>query len=77
MQQSRISMFETPGAANVTLETLANIAAALGSGLVVKFVPFNEMLRWENEFSPDGFDVVRLDQDAEFLKPTAPARVDK
>lgn len=69
MQQSRISMFETPGAANVTLETLANLASALRSGLVVKFAPFSEMLKWENEFSQDTFDVVRLDNDTEFIAP--------
>ena len=47
MHQSRISMFETPGAANITLETLANVAAGLKVGVIVKFVPFSEMLRWE------------------------------
>jgi len=71
MQQSRISMFETPGAANVTLETLANLASALRSGLVVKFVPFSEMLRWENDFAQDSFNVIRLDHDLEFLNPDA------
>lgn len=60
-------MFETPGAANVTLETLAQIAAALRSGLVVKFVPFSEMLKWENDFSQDNFDVVRIEHDNEFI----------
>ena len=43
MHQSRISMFETPGAANVTLETLAKLAAAFKVGLVVDFVPFSQM----------------------------------
>src|ERR1022692_4246458 len=72
MQQSRISMFETPGMANVTLETLARLAATFKTGLVVQFVPFHEMLRWENEFSQDKFDVVpRLDKDEAFLAPKA------
>jgi hypothetical protein len=70
MQQSRISMFETPGEANITLETLAKVAAALRLGVIVKFVPFHEMLRWENEFCPEGYDVrPRLDEDQEFLHP--------
>jgi transcriptional regulator with XRE-family HTH domain len=70
MQQSRISMFETPGMANVTLETLARLAATFKTGLIVKFVPFHEMLRWENEFSQDTFDVnPRLDDDGAFLNP--------
>jgi transcriptional regulator with XRE-family HTH domain len=71
MQQSRISMFETPGAANMTLETIAKIAAGLRVGVIVKFVSFSEMLRWENLFSPDSFDVARLSQDKEFINPTS------
>jgi hypothetical protein len=66
-------MFETPGAANITLETLAKIAAGLRVGVIVKFVPFYEMLRWENSFSPDAFDVApRLEEDEEFINPEAP-----
>lgn len=71
MQQSRISMFETPGAANLTLETLSRLAAVFKVGLVVKFVAFSEMLRWENTFSQDGFDVIRLNEDRNFLNPPA------
>src|SRR6266404_9078549 len=43
MHQSRISMFETPGA-NVTLDTLSRLAAAFKVGLIVEFVSFSEML---------------------------------
>ena len=71
MQQSRISMFETPGAANMTLETLARLAAAFKVGMVVKFVPFSVMLQWENEFSLEGFDVRRLEEDTSFVTPRA------
>jgi transcriptional regulator with XRE-family HTH domain len=77
VQQSRISMFETPGAANITLETLAKIAAGLRVGVVVKFVPFHEMLHWENSFSPDAFDVTpRLEQDERFLNPSVDVQAD-
>lgn len=70
MQQSRISMFETPGEANITLETLAKVAAALRVGVIVKFVPFHQMLRWENDFCSAGYDVrPRLEEDEEFLNP--------
>lgn len=67
LHQSRISMFETPGAANMTLETLARLAAAFKVGLIVRFVSMNEMLRWENEFSQDQFKVTALEWDSEFL----------
>jgi transcriptional regulator with XRE-family HTH domain len=69
LHQSRISMFETLGAANMTLETLARLAAAFKVGLVVKFVPFSEMLSWENHFSQDAFKVVKIDDDRAFLTP--------
>jgi len=64
-------MFETPGAANVTLETLARLAAAFRTGLIVKFVPFSEMLRWENDFSQDSFNVTTIEQDGAFVGPAA------
>jgi transcriptional regulator with XRE-family HTH domain len=69
IHQSRISMLETPGASNVTLETLAKLAAIFKVGLIVKFVPFSEMLRWENDFSQDSFNVIRLEDDAQFIAP--------
>lgn len=74
MKQSRISMLETPGAANVTLETLSRIAAAFKVGVIVKFVPFSEMLAWENGFSQDNFDVVKIDNDIPFLNPVTTVR---
>ena len=76
MKQSRISMLETPGAANVTLETLARLAAVFAVGLVVKFVPFSEMLHWEDTFSQDTFDVIRLNKDEDFLNPGAHAQAE-
>lgn len=77
VHQSRISMFETPGAANITLETLAKIAAGLRVGVIVKFVPFHEMLHWENSFAPDAFDVApRLEEDEEFINPEAPPQAE-
>jgi transcriptional regulator with XRE-family HTH domain len=69
LHQSRISMFETPGAANMTIETLARLAAAFKVGLIVKFVPLSEMLRWENEHSQDHFSVTPLARDEVFLNP--------
>jgi transcriptional regulator with XRE-family HTH domain len=68
MQQSRVSMLETPGS-NVTIETLASLAAVFKVGLVVKFVPFSEMLKWENSFSQDSFNVLPLNEDTNFLSP--------
>jgi hypothetical protein len=71
--QSRLSMLEQPGEANVTLETLAWIASIHKVGVIVKFVSFSEMLRWENEFSQDEFNVATIDQDISFLNPVTKA----
>jgi hypothetical protein len=67
--QSRFSDLERPGEANVTLDTLAWIASVHKVGLIVKFVPFSEMLAWENSYSQDKFYVTPLDQDMAFLEP--------
>jgi transcriptional regulator with XRE-family HTH domain len=74
LHQSRISMFETPGAANVTLETLSRLAAAFQVGVVVKFVPFSEMLKWENGFSQDSFNVTKIGDDKAFISPSVISR---
>jgi transcriptional regulator with XRE-family HTH domain len=69
LHQSRISMFETPGASNMTIETLARLAAAFRVGLIVKFAPFSEMLAWENGFTQDSFSVIKINADEGFLNP--------
>jgi|GEM_PF-4621895 len=73
--QSRLSMLEQPGAANVTLETLAWIASIHKVGLIVKFASHNEMVKWENSYSQDEFSVIRLDDDEEFLQPGIHAKI--
>src|SRR5438552_12353110 len=67
MKQSRISAMETPGKVNFNLDTLVRMAATHNVGMTVKFVPFSEMLSWENEYSQDTFNVVKLANDINFL----------
>jgi DNA-binding XRE family transcriptional regulator len=71
MKQSRISAMETPGKVNFNLDTLVRMAATLNVGMMVKFIPFSEMLGWENDYSQDIFDVTQLSYDADFLQPVA------
>lgn len=75
MHQSRISMFETPGAANMTIETLSRLAATFRVGLIIEFVSFSEMLQWENSFSQDLFDVTRIEHDRDFLRGASRTRL--
>lgn len=68
MKQPRISAMERPGATQFNLETLIRLASAFEVGLVVRFASFSEMLSWENEFRQDSFDVISLDDDADFQR---------
>jgi len=67
MKQARISAMERVGEAKYTVETLVRLAAALRVGIQVQFVTFAEMLSWENEFDPESFEVIPLENDQEFL----------
>jgi len=69
MKQARISKLEQIGAANFSIETMIHLAAAFRTGLIVKFVPFSDMLKWENDFQPDSFDVTPIEQDRQFRNP--------
>jgi len=69
MKQPRISLIEQPGGTKFSLETLVRLAAAFNVGLQVSFVPFSEMLQWENNYSQDSFDVTQLSNDLDFLQP--------
>ncbi|HEX9545403.1 MAG TPA: helix-turn-helix transcriptional regulator [Pyrinomonadaceae bacterium] len=71
MKQSRVSAMETPGKVNFNLDTLVRMAATFKVALVVEFVAFSEMLRWENDYTQDTFNVVQLPDDVSFLRPAA------
>jgi transcriptional regulator with XRE-family HTH domain len=69
MKQARISAMETPGKVNFNVDTLVRIAATLNAGLMIKLIPFSEMLGWENSYSQDNFNVTQLADDIDFLQP--------
>lgn len=66
--QPRISAIERPGNM-LSLSTLVKVASAFKVGLIVKFVPFSEMVQWENSYSQDRFDATPIERDADFLEP--------
>lgn len=74
MAQPRISKMERPGEEAFNIDTLIRLAAAFKVGLKVEFVPFSEMLAWENGYSQDAFNPTPIEQDNRFLTP-APAVV--
>ena len=57
MLQPRISAMESPGAAKFNLETLRRLASAFDVALMVRFVPFSELVDWSERFDPDKFNI--------------------
>ena len=74
MKQSRISAMERPGEVGFNIDTLIRLAAALRVGLKVEFVPFSDMVKWENQYSQDSFTVVPIEADSDFIQPPEVAR---
>ena len=59
MKQEAIARLESPDYEK--LNTLKRLAAAFDVGLIVRFVPFGELMNWK--FSPDTFKVPSFDDD--------------
>jgi transcriptional regulator with XRE-family HTH domain len=70
MLQPRISAMESPGAAKFNLETLRRLASAFDVALVVRFVPFGELVDWSEKFNPDKFNIPSF-EDEQSLKESA------
>ena len=67
MLQPRISGLMTPGRTRPNIETLRRIAEAFDCGLIVRFAPFSELVKWSQEFDPETFSVPGFDDDAGFI----------
>jgi transcriptional regulator with XRE-family HTH domain len=68
MLQPRISAMETPGGAKFTIETLRRLASAFDIALMVKFVPFSDLVRWSEDFNPDTFSAPSFDADTNLIE---------
>jgi transcriptional regulator with XRE-family HTH domain len=64
MLQPRISGLMAPGRVRPNIETLRRIAEAFDCGLVVRFAPFSEMVRWSENFDPENFSVPSFNDDS-------------
>jgi transcriptional regulator with XRE-family HTH domain len=75
MSQARISVLENPNYRKFNVGTLQRVAAAFDVALIVRFVPFGELLDWtvtgsQNTLAPLSFDEEFSDTDiAAVLKP--------
>jgi transcriptional regulator with XRE-family HTH domain len=64
MKQPRICDLMKPGGARPNIKTLSRIAKAFDCGLLVRFAPFSELVRWSEDFEPESFNVRSFGQDA-------------
>jgi transcriptional regulator with XRE-family HTH domain len=68
MKQTAISRLENPTYGHFTLNTLKNIASAFDVALMVKFVPFSELVKWDLNLSSESLNASSFKQDSFFEK---------
>lgn len=64
MAQESISRLENPNYGSYSLKTLKRLASALDVALVVRFVPFSELVDWVADLSTNDLAVAGFDGDA-------------
>lgn len=65
-QQAAICRLENPHYGNFTLATLKELASVFDVALVVKFVPFSELVEWDLKLSADSLKVLSFENDPYF-----------
>lgn len=63
-KQPAIARLEDEDYGQYSLQTLTNVASAFDVALMVRFVPFSEMLRYTTNLTPDHFAPVDFERDA-------------
>ncbi len=66
MKQALISRLENPNYSSFTLSTLKKIASIFDIGLIVRFVPISDLIKWELNLSSDSLEAVSFDEDPYF-----------
>jgi transcriptional regulator with XRE-family HTH domain len=64
MAQARISLLERPGYGRLSLNTLKRLASAFDVALIVRFVPYSELVDWVVNLSPESLNPPSFDQDS-------------
>jgi transcriptional regulator with XRE-family HTH domain len=65
-QQEQISRLENPNYASFTLSTLKELASAFEVGLMVRFVPISDLVKWDLELTSESLKAVSFDEDVYF-----------
>lgn len=66
MKQERISVLEDPNKINFNVDTLRRIASAFDVGLMIRFVPFSDLVKWDKDLSPESLQVTSFTEDTFF-----------
>ena len=66
VSQVWISRIENPNYDGFSIKTLLKLSSAFDVGLIVRFSPISELVRWELELSPESLKVVSFDEDPYF-----------
>jgi transcriptional regulator with XRE-family HTH domain len=66
MKQSRISLMENPSYEGLNINTLRRLAAAFDVALIVRFVPYGELLGWATNLDEKQLNPVSFDHDPAF-----------
>lgn len=66
MQQEGVSRLEDSTRGSVNIKTLLRLASAFNVGLMVRFVPFSEMVDWKLRLSLESLEVEGFDQEIYF-----------
>lgn len=72
MLQPRISGLLTPGRTRPNIDTLRRLAEAFDCALMVRFVPFSELVKWSEDFDPEIFVVPEFEHDTGFVERKQP-----
>ncbi len=64
--QAWVAKIESPNYSGFSLKTLKKLASAFDVGLIVRFVPISDLVKWELELSSKSLMVLSFDQDSYF-----------
>jgi transcriptional regulator with XRE-family HTH domain len=66
MFQTRIRVLEDPDNESLSLNTLLRLASAFNVGLMVRFVPLSELVKWDLNLSSESLEAQGFDKDRYF-----------
>jgi transcriptional regulator with XRE-family HTH domain len=71
MTQTNVSRLESPGYGRLNITTLQRIASVFDVALIVRFVPFSELMRWTDNLSPEVMAPQSFEEEGEALEEAA------